>query len=340
VSVPYFHKVIKQLPLPLHKLTTIFYAHNVLAYNFSEAAMMSNKVFKLAILIGMIFCGSIRSNNVHFIGTWPAGFFACFNCVLNHLDWCERNAMTPIVYWDERSWYYVPWGYNNSYNAWEYYFEPVASINYPPPFKIRLKFTPYVPDVIKFSVDHLYDYSRQEAFEIISKYIRIKPNIQEKIDHFYTHNIASRKTIGIHIRGTDKASEERPITPEKIIDAALQYADDDTQFLLATDEQWMLHRMIELLKGRTTVYYDCYRSDNGKPIQLRQPKPSKAQVGEDVLVEAMLLSKCDRLIHTLSNVSSVALYFNPTMPHTVVRQDGLPTEPPFHRESSYDQELD
>jgi hypothetical protein len=101
----------------------------------------------------------------------------------------------------------------------------------------------------------------------------------------------------------------------------LKYADENTQFFLATDEQKLLDAMIALLKGRTAVYYDCYRSVDSKPLHVhtKASKPSFAQLGEDVIVEMWLMGKCNMLIHTLSNVSSIPLYLNPSIPHITLR---------------------
>jgi len=264
------------------------------------------------------------NRNVHFIGAWYGGFFASFMCVLNHLSWCEKNNQIPVVYWDNRSLYYSG-RLNGSDNVWEYYFEPVSSVNYRPSKPINLQFTAVTPDAIEFCQDYIDQNTRKKAYALISKYIKIKSNVKHKIDDFYQRYMARKRTIGIHLRGTDKGSEEGLINPEKIVAVALRYADKDTQFLIASDEQRSMTKMIFLLQGHSVIYYNCYRSDNGKPIHLRYKKPSFAQLGEDVLVEASLLAQCDLFIHTFSNVSSSALYLNPHLEHILVRQDGLPS---------------
>lgn len=39
---------------------------------------------------------------------------------------------------------------------------------------------------------------------------------------------------------------------------------------------------------------------------------------EQVLIEAILLSKCDHFIHTPSQLSTAVLYFNPELSHTLI----------------------
>lgn len=47
------------------------------------------------------------------------------------------------------------------------------------------------------------------------------------------------------------------------------------------------------------------------------------EMGEDVLVETMLLSRCNHFVHTISNVSTAALFFNPDLEHTMMYCGGV-----------------
>ena len=75
-----------------------------------------------------------------------------------------------------------------------------------------------------------------------------------------------------------------------------------TKFTLKTIQGLGSTSMLLLLAGKKVIYYYCYRSDNGQLLHLRY-KPEISQLGEDVVVEMWLMSKCDMLIHSLSNVS-------------------------------------
>ncbi len=259
-----------------------------------------------------------RHPNVHFIGPWYGLFFASLYCVLNHIKWCEENNKIPVVYWDSRSQYYNSQGFNGKTNVWEYYFEPVSHINLAPANRPALEFSPGGSGFNSYQLDQT---SRHRIHHYLQKYVKIRPVIMKKIDKFYTENMGGRHTIAIHLRGTDKGREEKLVSPESIVSIALKYAHDDTQFLLASDEDQLMARMTQLLKGRKVIYYDCWRAPDSKPIPLiaRKPKPSKGQMGEDVLVEVSLMARSNMLIHTMSNVSSAALHFNPDLEHVTVR---------------------
>jgi len=294
----------------------------------------------------------------YIIGQHGWGFFSCFLGTLNQLFSCEIHNKTPVVYWDKTSLYYEENGFNGCKNVWEYYFEPVSSLSFVHgdcvhnvyPIK-DIDFSQTYTHTSSINVNYRginknYPYQliisvnptslhRMQAHRLISSYIKIKPCVQKKIDHFYQQYMNGKKTIGIHLRGTDKHIEAIPICPEKMIEIALGFADEATQFLIATDEQSLLFKAISLLRGRKVIYYDCYRSPNNSPLHglgkiKNAPQnlalsnddtiltPCLAQLGEDVLVEASLLAKCNLFIHTLSNVSTAVCYLNSTLKNVLI----------------------
>lgn len=256
------------------------------------------------------------------IGAHQGGFFAAFLAVLNHLAYCKQTGKTPVVYWDARSWYYRKGGFNGSHNVWEYYFNPVSALKYQPK-KDRLN-SSYGGPWNTFHYTDLDEATRQNAHDLITRYIRINGIVQDKIDTFYRNHMIGKHTIGIHLRGTDKFREMKPVSTEKIIAAALEHANGDTQFFVASDEQQLLEKALHLLDGYTVIFYDCYRShDTNKPLHIQNSdvaKPSPAQLGEDVLVEVSLFAVCDVLVHTRSNVSAAAFYYNPDLKSVVVSE--------------------
>lgn len=290
-----------------------------------------------------------RNKKVRGCENW--GFFAEFLWVLNHLQWCEETKKVPVIYWDQKFAYYSQNGYNGSKNAWEYYFEPVSELKYKPEDHIYRDqiytnfstiwwygqyiknlhlLTPEEQQSIKGiplrgnlasgdpypAPEHLYSTKfRAYVKTLIDKYIRVKSNIQAKIDGFYDSNMRGNKVVGLHFRGGFVWNEVNIVPLELICEEANKHADESTVFFVATDQYPLLERAKELLNGKV-VYYDCYRqASTTSPVRSGQWPP---QMGEDVLVETILLSHCDYLVHTISNVSTAALYFNPTLPHTML----------------------
>jgi hypothetical protein len=236
-------------------------------------------VLAAAVMIGAV---SIRANQKRLvIGKTNAGLFCCFFAVLNNLSWCERNNVEPVIYWGDDSVYYQEGGFNGSTHVWEYYFEPLSSACYTQEEPIwRLFASPdnktlipgfskkRIPEFMKQYELNLKRETRQQVHDLIKRYITIKPSIIAKADLFYQEKLAGKKTIGIHLRGTDKSREIKMKVPIfRICEEANKMAATmpGCQFFIATDEESLLQKAIELLNG-PVVFYDSYRSVNHKPI--------------------------------------------------------------------------
>lgn len=281
------------------------------------------------------------------------GFFAEFFWVLNHLQWCLATQQTPVVYWGEKFAYYSPEGYNGSLNAWEYYFEPVSSTHYELGDRIYTRnvysrdfsaiwwYSQYIKNIPLLTLEerqsiklvdlpkgltgydeypatqHLYakKFRKYVKEELLDRFIVIKPNIQKKIDDFYNTEMKDKPVIGIHLRGNFIYGEVQAVPVEIICKEANRHAGENTVFFIATDQYPLLAEAQKFLKC-PVIYYPCYREET--TTSPWSPSQWPPEMGEDVLVETKLLSLCSHLVHTISNVSTAALYFNPDLPHTML----------------------
>jgi hypothetical protein len=272
---------------------------------------MKKNIYISILLVSLCFSGNIFAKK-HAVGGWDGGFFSAFLGVLNHLYWCEKTGNTPAIYWGKESLYWQEGSYNGTMNAWEYYFEPVSS----------LPITENEPRDMRYSVNNdntfmgfmINPEKRFLAHSLIQKYIRVKSTINHKIESFYTDSMKNIKTIGIHLRGTDKSNWIKAVNPLILLERANVEANllGECQFLVTTDEYELLELATRVLK-RPVIYYPCERSKNHIPLHIPSCSPVKnrALLGEDMLIEALLLARCDLFLHTDSNVSAAVLYFNP-----------------------------
>lgn len=151
---------------------------------------------------------------------------------------------------------------------------------------------------------------------LLNEYVKIKPSILAKADAFHLLNMQAKKTIGIHLRGSFVTNYEVLDVPYSyIFEEANKHAGEGVQFLVATDQEPLLEEAKKHLKG-PVIFYNCERFE--KTTSPHPDAKATPKMGEDVLIEMLLLSKCDHLVHTLSNVSTAALYFNPELEHTVI----------------------
>ena len=293
------------------------------------------KLYCIALSIILIGClkAEDESQKTMLISFSKRGFFSCFFAVLSNVAWCEKNNVRPVVCWGNKSLYYQKGAYRGTYEPWEYYFEPIAGItaNEAKSLENKFIFSKYwAPDYSKVpttrTLSQAYgktlrkDY-RKEMHDIITRYVKIKPYITDKVDEFCNEHMLDKVTIGIHIRGTDKTKETRPVSVKQMCAAAITFAAPftDAQFFIATDDARKLEEAKKYL-NEPIISYDSFRSINGKPIHIKNKgyNHNRAHLGEEVLIEALLLSRCNKFVHTRSNVSSAVLFFNPELENILI----------------------
>lgn len=244
---------------------------------------------------------------------WQPGFFCCFQSAIGFLDFCEKEKPTGFEIFFEKGLYFdEPFGLN----WWEYYFEP---IRYGSSDGTKIE---HVGDMLKshWGTEVISNMTRESAAYIINKYIKIKPHIQSKIDNFYQNNFSKNYTIGVAYRGTDKSSEALRVSFEKVSETVYTFIQErrlkNYKIFVATDEQNLLDFMIERF-GSRIIHIDAHRSlDDHTPVHHSDGymvEKDRYQIGEEALMDCVLLSKTNVLIKTHSNLSSSAANFSPLL---------------------------
>lgn len=135
------------------------------------------------------------------------------------------------------------------------------------------------------------------------------------------------EVLGVHLRGTDKgkylasAASGRPVPPreyEPYVDAFLRshpngtvfVATDSPAFLAEVKTRWLqrwpgapFRWREDILRSEANAAFDRRGVGGGTP-------PSNARKGEEVLIDALLLARCDWLLHSASGVAEFAIYSN------------------------------
>ena len=240
------------------------------------------------------------------------GLFSIFTMVLGLLKMydsgqcigCEVNFENKGVYYDETF----------GLNWWEYYFEPIKLGN-----KNGIIKKIGNNQKIKLSSQCEYNTSRDQNHIYIEKYIHLKPHILEKIKQF-KDTYFTEHMIGVHYRGTDKVIEAPRIPYESVfekINYILQTSTDSHLYkiYIATDEQSFLEYMKEQFHEKIVFLEGIYRSsnNNNNPIHHLETDMNYKK-GEEAVLDCILLSHCDILIRTSSNLSLVSTFFNNLMP--------------------------
>ncbi len=198
-------------------------------------------------------------------------------------------------------------------NWWEYYFSPINTERDP-----WTPTTPLTPSISQYvSRQGQSALSRKRCHHLIHKYITIKPEILRQVDAFIQANIHGEKLIGIHYRATDKfTSEAEQISPEmvcaKVREVLLNIQNDKVKIFVATDSAPFLQKMKNSF-GAKVIFFDMKRSPDNVPIHMNKQIDGYTR-GKWALLDCLMLSKCDLLVRTSSNLSNVSMLFNPAVP--------------------------
>jgi hypothetical protein len=266
-------------------------------------------------------------------GNNNAGFFSLFLRTLGQLYVCEKNGVAPVVYWGRITIFWTAEGCRGSKNAWEYYFKPVSSLSITDVVnadgssceedsaKLRvpedaLIANEYFHSVIPI-VSFIDESMRKPMNEIIKKYVRIRDDIMSEINGFYDRCFHGKRVLGLFFRAEKlKAIEVEDrflgfLTLQYYFKEVNRYlaSNPSAAIFVSTDSEAIYHQIKNRYGDRVFSHSASRTSDGEKNIDsLLWPK-----IGEDVLIDCVLLSKCDCLIHGISNISTAACFFNPDL---------------------------
>jgi hypothetical protein len=246
---------------------------------------------------------------VHLEQRWSHGMFSNFCYVLGALHEYEEKKYAGIeVDFQNSGLYYDP-AYGPNY--WSYYCEPIK-IGSKKNKKIKTPSQDY--EYVRLALLP-YDLSRFEAHELITKYIKIKQGILDKVNAFCQANFGNSTIISIHYRGTDKFNEAPRVQYEEIQTKIAEYIQlnniKNYKIFIATDEQNFVDHMKEVFPD-TIISYETERATDGQPLHYKLANQYKS--GEDALIDCLLLSRGDILFRTSSNLSLWSSFFNPFIP--------------------------
>ena len=163
----------------------------------------------------------------------------------------------------------------------------------------------------------LYDLSKQDIrnyHNIIKNTLRIKKSITDFVDNYIKQHFR-KNTVGIHIRGTDSFFDKgRPSFPLKyyINLIKLKLTDYDKIFI-STDTVGVIEKLKELFGDRIITYSTLKTDINYHYLALHENNNNPYLIGLEVLVDSLLLSKCNLLVRQQSNITTFSVLYNPDL---------------------------
>lgn len=152
---------------------------------------------------------------------------------------------------------------------------------------------------------------------LIKKYLKIKPHLLFKIVR-HSKEFEDKKVLGVHIRQTDLYTShldnklDKPLSIDTYINEIEKNISDYDMLYLMSDNISSINKIKEHFNG-FEIYNVSDVTINENEIDLpmfRKDNNDKYKLGRDVLIETELLSKCDKIIITNSNISSYTLINN------------------------------
>jgi hypothetical protein len=263
------------------------------------------------------------------------GFWTRVLTVLNQGAWATAHGMRFFVHHNDSDDPYFDSALGGS--AWEQYFEPIGGI---PLDQVRRTIgEATVAEMGCAAAWLLYKrgedvYPRNFTYAVgaralravqVAKWVRVRASVLRRVDAAWASQVLGTPgntqrqdrlaVLGVHMRGTDK--HLRPITPPAayfpFIDAFIrsrEAAGQTVRLVLATDDSSFASETTARYGGRVAQQASVLRAE-GRNAIWRSRGGDAHRRGLEVIVDTLLLSRCDFLLKGASAVSEFALYFAP-----------------------------
>lgn len=195
-------------------------------------------------------------------------------------------------------------------NMWDNYFEPINNIN---KIDYGIKLNDYSHDLkIFYNLEEKTNWNRFYKDRIV-----FKKDILDDLKKYYDQYFLDKKIIGVHYRSTDIYSEFNRLKKidEKYNKASVEMYFNEIDKLtydyvyLATDSSQIFEQFVN--RHPNVISYATMRSDNDSGIHYIAN--DRIKHGKEVLIETLLMSKCDYLLHGQNNMPAVVHIINPNI---------------------------
>lgn len=281
------------------------------------------------------------------IGPHKAGFFSLVNNVIGSIYLTENfvenysnfYGRIPLVFWGNTL--YSIYLYKN---LWTEYFKQIndfniydvtnksweelnKSVNYSNCTQFQeitdkydiLYNNTYVGPPLGFGFSDVMsnnDSIKFKKLSTIAAKLKPLPFIENEVNNFYKQYIQGKNIVAIHYRGTDKIKEVTGYLKAKRKSSNVSVKDykdfysraieiNADNYFLATD----CGEALSFFKERMPkiLFNNCLRSFDNQPIHINN---QNIKLGAEVLIDCLLLSNCNYLLHSLSNIPQTALMMN------------------------------
>ena len=256
---------------------------------------------------------------------WGSGFFSNFFCVISMLYEVDEIGIEPYIDFSNTA--FVE-GYNpyqdkytpvNAQNPWDWWFYQNPLENSSKQISIAYSNNRFNVNRKIWGIDEIV-----QAKYLNNKYIKIRENILDSVNIYYNQNFANKVVLGVMARGT----EMNKIHPEYGNQTIHDYLKKTKEVLRKHKEINCIYLVSEDLTNikifqkefpdlifnkdvfrRTTEDLDYTVEFPLWPCLDQSRENHNRLLGEEMLLQALLLGKCDYLIAKVCGTASAAVFF-------------------------------
>jgi len=240
-----------------------------------------------------------------FIAGRRCGFFSELFSVLTGIEYARRHNLMPVPHWCGQCLYWD----RKACNGWEQFFQPTyTGIDFESVPEQEARFWGW-----RGPNGNINPLNRQRVRSLYCDNITLQPEVDEHVQRCM-NSVNLENTLGVHLRFTDKLPQHRSDIEAYVthIDQSIEHY---SHMFVASDSQAALDHL-KSRYGNRVQSLDVQRSEDGLGMtegihyckHLDRPK-----LGLEALTDALVLSKCDMMIRTASNLGAFSVCLNPNM---------------------------
>ena len=240
-----------------------------------------------------------------------AGLFSNLTFVFNHLMIAKKMGFVPFV--DMQNFKTI---YNENKkilrtnNAWEYYFKQLSKYSIKDIYSSKR----VIITKNRFYKGFSYKVANKKFRVLTHELFKIKKEFVNYSNNYIKKNL-TEKTLGIHYRGTSyktSANHPFPCTKKQII----KYCEhlikkyNYKKIFLCTEDKEIFDLLTKTFSDKVLYLKDSYRSLKDDSFKVYPRKNHRYKLGKEILIESLILSKCDGFLHLKTNVSEFVKFLD------------------------------
>ncbi len=247
-----------------------------------------------------------------------SGFFALLRGALDLCCYADENGFFPYIKYGKETLYSEKALFLGTSNPFEYYYIQPISICQKPDIMWGniIKSQQIHADLIEYKYNfkpfsYLVESSYIEQMAVVyKKYMRLNEKTKTIVEQRIRKKLKEKKTLGVHIRGTDFYKEFNnhpvPVTVDEYAEVINREVEHHhfMQVFIATDDVRCLKELEKKVSVPLVYYKNTMRASSNKSVAFEKNnrKYNNYLLGLEVLTDAYTLSSCQGLIGCLSQV--------------------------------------